>query len=521
MKAWLQFLAVLVMVVVAGTAPRPAEAATSVGTSGIRSTERIINDIIRGTPGVSTATTTGTGATVTTTGTARVPAGGVSIPVPTTASASVSAARVAGIAARAIRWGSWAGIAGVVLPWAAEKSGIVTCPPPDFFCKKEDDEETAPTGAYWEVSNTANRKFTGSTGQAACDAMFAVAAGSDKTAYGPLQFRYSSGSTVSGRCYGSTNNRSYGNIASLKGATGTPECPEGFNLVGTKCVKPGGIKPVTEPVLGDAIEQGISGNPDRIKRTYDAVRNAGFPVFQPTDPVTVTVPPSVMGRPTTTTTTQAKPDGSVDTVQTTTQTEVKPQVNGNTISNTTISYPTTTTTTTTTTNNVTNITYNTTTITNSYSTPETSPDTGPDGPPKPETPLPESPEDQEKVEIPTDYNREVTQKSILETLKEFVAPITEALPTGEAETGSIQAANDQAMQGVTDISEGSLGLTSWFPSIPTAQCVNPQVTTPITGDMVTVPICDAVNVFSQIVSGVLCFFCIVGCVAQVRAAQQA
>jgi len=515
MKHSLQFLAVLVMVLVAGFSPRPGVAAPSVGYSGTASTQRILNDIIRGTPGIQTVTTTGGGVVVSGSGTTPVAAGrGVTIPIPTTASAGVSAGRIAGIVAKGIRFGGWVGVAGVVLPWLAEQSGIKTCPPPDFFCKPGPDVAEMPTEGGWYARDRST--IRGGTAEAVCARIWnEMLTQSTRDA----QQGYTTWvRTSDAQCLSQKNPSFVLGYVSWR----APTCPSGSRLVGKDCLKSGPDVPATEPDLGNALEKGIQAKPERGLKAFNAIRATGMPVFGPDDPVTVTVPPSVTAPDRVTTATQPKPDGSIDTVKTVVQTEVKPQVSGNTLGNTTVTYPTTTTTTTTTTNNVTNISHTTTTITNVINNPApNAPEVSPDAPPVIDYPNDETSPEPEKLEIPTDYNREVTQKSILETLKEFVAPVTEALPTGEAETGSIQAANDQAMQGVTDISESSLGLTSWFPSIPTAQCVNPQVTTPITGDMVTVPICDAVNVFSQIVSGVLCFFCIVGCVAQVRAAQQA
>lgn len=517
MKSWLQCLAVLVMVVIAATSPRVVNAAPSVGTSGTYQTTKIINDLINNTRGVTSRSLDGGGISVRASGNTAVNLGrGLTIPVPATATAAVSAGRLAGMAAKAIKWGSWAGIASVVVPWAAEQAGIKVCPPPDFFCMPGPDEGVPPTTGGYSVErpwNVSLSRIRGGTGQSTCDALWASA---------PTSFRNQHGN--GGLTFAWTGSPYFackaGNTVAAQGVWSAPACPAGSVRKGQDCVVQGPDKPASEAEIANAIEKGIQAKPERAIPAYDTLRGAGFPMFSPADPVTVTVPSSIPLSPTVTVSTQTKPDGSTDTIKTTTQTEVKPQAQGSTMGNTTITYPTTTTTTTTTTNNVTNITHTTTSITNNYSTPvEAVPDSPGAGS---ETPYPDSPTsptpEPEKIEIPTDYNREVTQKGILDILKGWAEPVTQTLPDGQAESDAMQAKNDEGLAVVTGITADGLGLASWFPTVPTAPCVNPQIPNPLSGAAVSFPICGYVDIFSKFISGVICFFCVLGCVHQVQSA---
>lgn len=522
MKTWLQLCAVLVMLLVAATSPRLAHAEPSVGSASTWSSQRILNDIIRRTPGLTTATTTGTGVTVGSSGSATVAAGrGLTVPVPATASASITAGRIAGIAAKAIRTGGWVGVATVVVPWAAEQAGIEVCPPPDFFCKPGPDVPAKPTQGgwwyrpFWSTSLPAVEGF-GSHAEV-CTAYGARAAAANQTGtVRPLPWSPQVGSTGATTCIA-------GNGATITGIGHVAQtCPAGSIKQGKDCVTRGPNVPASEPDIAAAVEKGITGKPERIKKAYDAISPTGLPMFLPTDPVTVSVPSVVPVPDRVTTTTQPGPNGSTDTVQTTVKTEVKPQVQGNTLGNTTITYPTTTTTTTTTTNNVTNISHTTTTINNVVNNPvPNSPDVSPDAPPVVDYPGDDPAPDPEKLEIPTDYNREVTQKSILDVLKSWSEPVTETLPDGQAEADAIQAKHDEGIAIVDGISAEGLGLSNWFPTVPTAPCINPQIPNPVTGESVSFPICGFVDTFSKFISGVICFFCVLGCVHQVQSAFRA
>lgn len=520
MKHWLQFLAVLVMVVIAGISPREVSAAPSVGSASTANTTRIINDIIRRTPGITSRTTTGTGVTVAARGVTDVAAGrGLTIPIPTGASAAVSAGRIAGIAARAVRWGSFAGIASMVLPWLAERSGIVTCPPPDFFCKPGSEEGVDPISGGWTVPDSFSsptRQIKAGTNVAACEKLQLA-----QRTFQPTMTSYWGGwqaITAGGSHYCASTNQPNTRF----GLTPAPAtCPDGSTKKnGTDCVIVGPLRPATEPEIGAGIEDAITGNPTRVGQAYDAINNAGVAVFSPADPVVVEPSAPVSAPQKMTVTQQSKPDGSIDTQVTVIETVVKPKVDGNTIGDTKITYPTTTTTTTKTTNNVTNITTTTTTVTNTTYPPVNSPLPEkpivdyPDSPASPATPT-------EKTEFPTDYNREVTQKSILSKLEEFMKPITTTLPDGNAEVESVQAKNEEGLGVVAGITPETVNVKNWFPSVPTAACVDPQVPVPLGGGTVIFPICGYVNTFSNLISGVIAFFCILGCVHQVQSALKA
>lgn len=59
---------------------------------------------------------------------------------------------------------------------------------------------------------------------------------------------------------------------------------------------------------------------------------------------------------------------------------------------------------------------------------------------------------------------------------------------------------------------------SFIPNIPTAACVNPMVPSPNGGAAVMMDVCSYLDVFRPFINGVLAFFCLLGCVQQIRAA---
>lgn len=430
-----------------------------------------------------------------------------SINVPVNVATKVPGAAAAAAAARAatVARAAMGPLGAAWLTWQiyneVKDSGVTVCPPPDFFCKPNviDYDRDQPG---WFLSSGGTRNWT--INEYIASRLSATESFRDKYEFHSLDTTpWPDGRPAVEVILINTNTKVLSRQTKLiynQGSVNKTE-RQGDPLSDAE----------VEKAMIDRIKADSTGA--RAKKAYDAAMAAdalmreagkeGVPqsVMQPTgSQSTLTTPPVTTPDAVIGTKQIIDAQGNPQTVTNTATTTVTPVVSGSG-HETSITY---------------NITYNTTNSTT----------TGPDTPPKVEKETiiiriePEAVPPQD-LEIPTDYNREVTQKSILEVLREFASPITEAIPTGETETGSIKAANDEALQVATGIDAGSLGLTSWFPDIPTAQCVNPQVKTPITGDMVTVPICDAVNVFSRIVSGVLCFFCIVGCVAQVRAAQQA
>lgn len=59
---------------------------------------------------------------------------------------------------------------------------------------------------------------------------------------------------------------------------------------------------------------------------------------------------------------------------------------------------------------------------------------------------------------------------------------------------------------------------SFIPSIPTAACVNPMIDSPNGSPAVMMDICSPLATFQTFINGVLAFFCLLGCVQQIRAA---
>lgn len=62
----------------------------------------------------------------------------------------------------------------------------------------------------------------------------------------------------------------------------------------------------------------------------------------------------------------------------------------------------------------------------------------------------------------------------------------------------------------------------FIPHIPTATCVDPTVTNPVTGSQTyTVPICSSFNIFSYFINGVLAVLCMIGISRQIQSAIKA
>lgn len=505
-------------------APVTAYATPSVA-GGVTSTTAIINRIINSTPGINTVTTTGTGVTVSGAADVAVAGRGLTIPIAETATATVTAGRLAGMAARAIRFGGWVGVASVVIPWLAEQSGIKVCPPPDFFCKPGPDLPVDPTGqtGFWG-QDPYGVKYFGGTPQSVCDKAALRMTAADINGYGSgLNYVAFKQSGFVGQCKTTKVVSAWFNVGYIAQTcpSGTKSTPQSDGT--TTCTKAGPDVPASEGDIGTAVEGAVSGNSGRMGTLYDAVTGGGIGVFDPSDTVTVTAPP-VTVPPVVTTNTVNNPDGTTSTVKTEEKTVVNPAVSGTNMGNTTVTYPVTTTTTTTTTNNNTNVTTTTTSITNYYGTPATKtngepdvkpPVTPPSGPSAPGTAGAPS------IQFPTDYNREVTQGKVLDVLNSMNGPITATAPTGQDQLDAVKAQSDANMATVGTINEASTGLKAWFPSLPTAACTNPQVPNPVTGASVAVPICDKVSIFQTFISGVVCVLALFGSVREVQSAMKA
>lgn len=59
---------------------------------------------------------------------------------------------------------------------------------------------------------------------------------------------------------------------------------------------------------------------------------------------------------------------------------------------------------------------------------------------------------------------------------------------------------------------------SFIPKIPTAACVNPKLDSPTGSGAVEMNVCGPFNIFGKFINGVLAFFCLLGCVQQIRGA---
>lgn len=461
---------------------------------------------ITGRPTTTAASGTGGGAVnVAKSGTAVITRPSLpDIRVPVTVTTRVSGAAAAAAAARAASVARALGgpVGAAFVGWEIYKeikdSGVTICPPPDFFCK--------PTEVNYDRDQIGWKMATGGDGVWSINGYIAaLIAGftfNDKYVLHDITPSISSGQPrVDIRFKKEKDGTLMKTVYGLVWRSGEVN----------KTEKPG--PPLTEPELGQHMGDyvGADSSGTRAKKSYDGAMDAdvqmrnmgqqGVPQtsMQPSGSASnLTSPPVTTPEETVGTKTGTDAQGNPQTTTTTATTTVTPTVTG-TGHETSVTY---------------NITYNTTNVTQ--------------GPPNtPPVVIKETvivriePSPQEEPEIPTDYNREVTQKSILELLREAFGPINETAPTGDTEVASIKAENDKALAQATGISAESMGISNWFPTVPTAACIDPQVPVPLTGEMVSVPICDTVNLFSRIISGILCFFCILGCVAQVQSAQKA
>ncbi|WP_146012352.1 hypothetical protein [Janthinobacterium sp. AD80] len=59
---------------------------------------------------------------------------------------------------------------------------------------------------------------------------------------------------------------------------------------------------------------------------------------------------------------------------------------------------------------------------------------------------------------------------------------------------------------------------SFIPKIPTTACVNPMIDSPNNSGAVMMDVCSPLATFQTFINGVLAFFCLLGCVQQIRAA---
>lgn len=435
-----------------------------------------------------------------------------SINVPVNVATRVPGAAAAAAAARAatVARAAMGPVGAAWLGWQiyneVKDSGVTICPPPDFFCK--------PTIVDYDRTQRG---------------WIDAAVPYNDQAYRWTIDQFIANKIASNNASNSANNYSLTKTEELNLTPGPrlrftlTNARNGFTTTVTliwwsgvinKTETPGA--PLTDAEVEKAVTDRIKADSSgaAAKKAYDAAMVAdvlmreagkqGLPqsVMQPAgSESTLTTPPFTSPETVIGTKQIIDAQGNPQTVTNTSTTTVTPVVNG-TGHETSITY---------------NITYNTTNSTT----------TGPDTPPKVEKETiiiriePDAAPPQEQLEIPTDYNREVTQQSILEILRSWSQPPDGALPDGTAEVEEIQAKNAEGLAIVDDVSADGIGLSNWFPTVPTAPCVNPQIPNPVTGAMVSFPICGYVDTFSKFISGVICFFCVLGCVHQVQSAFKA
>lgn len=101
---------------------------------------------------------------------------------------------------------------------------------------------------------------------------------------------------------------------------------------------------------------------------------------------------------------------------------------------------------------------------------------------------------------------------------EINAPVDDATAAEDtARQAEITAKNTQ-LRGTLDNIDPDKFKWSFIPEIPTAECVNPQVSAPNNGGTYEMDVCSKFYIFQKFINGVLAFFCLIGCVRQVQAA---
>jgi hypothetical protein len=478
--------------------------------------DAVMNKIIRSTPGITNIAIPA-GVRVGATGTVAVTGGGLVIPVATSVTADVTAAAIAKAAGRiALRVVPVVGTAIVVgeIAGAIKDSGVKTCPPPDFFCKPSPADVSSPSvyGGWTDKGNGAVDELI--SGDAVCQYIYTKnnLIGANPTYRNP---RFVPITANNGRCFADRHLSYPGPVydtvsfASPSSAK-VSSCPDGFTLRASdnQCVRnnPSFI-PAQESDLQAELNRTFTANASlvlKLKQQMDDVAQANPGVDSFIDykgvPAVVTAAPYTSDPKVVSTNTISNADGSTSTQRVTQQTTVTPVASTpSTVMAPNISYPSVTTTTTTTTNNTTNV-----VTTNVLKTDNPSPVATP-----------------EDLKLPTDYNREKTQLSILQQITEFNKPITAEAPTGDKELETVQKKIDEGPAVVAGITAGGMGIVSWFPTVPTTACRDPMVPNAIGGGQTAVPICAKVDIFSKFISAVICVFALFGCVREVQSALKA
>lgn len=439
----------------------------------------IINNIVRSTPGITNVAING-GVRVTAAGAVDVAAGGLVIPVATSVAADVSAASIAAGAARiAFRAIPWVGAALVVAEVANQvsKDNISICPPPDFFCKKV----SGAGGYYNDYQPGIGYGSAQSVGAAAVAYLYSAnhctSAGQD---FCPDASSMTCSDTARGWRCDNLRSTAYPSLSGYRDVDATTH--------------PDVVSPATSSDLQASLNKQFqvdAGIALRMKQQMDLVsqQNLGTepPINMSNSPITVSSPPVSAPADIISTTTLTNPDGSTSTVVVRAQTTVTPQIDSNgTIQNPGVKFPSNTVTTTTTTNNTTNATNVTTNTTNN----------------PPSLPV-------EKLQLPTDYNREATQKAILQQLDGSLSPDLPADQDARAKSDAAKTDKSLADK-FTEIpslfSNDKLLWFSWVWTPPVGSCSPSDYTGTVHGYSVAFDVCPLVSRVRELVGFIFAIF---------------
>jgi hypothetical protein len=372
--------------------------------------------------------------------------------VPVTATATIGKAALAQAAGKIITGANVLGAAFTayqVYQWYKD-SGILTCAPPDFFCKPA--TAPIPANGNWGYQGF-SVPYVYATGQAVCDYMAGppMSRGASTFSYNPPPYTYPD--TNEGRCTTGS-----GAVVAYPSSRDTASCGTNYTLSGGSCVYSGSLPAPTAGAYspGD-LQTAVTSptlTPAKTKSLWDAIQadNAKFPILKNIDivptttPLTWTAPPVAIPQTVTKTQTIPNADGSTSTETTRQSGTVTPTPKGSTIGDGGLQFPTSTVTTVTNVNNTTNAT--TVNTTNQNLAPPVA-----------------------SADFPTDYNRESTQQKIETDLNtDQAAPLPDQGQLGkDAVTKSatdLQTSRDGVTGGV-DASKSNWFSWVWTPPVGT------------------------------------------------------
>lgn len=347
----------------------------------------------------SVATTAGVDATLSGNANVRLPSG-ENLPVPVSSKASVSKAALKAAAKTGARLLPLVGTALMLSDLAKElkESGVIG---PDTSCGQSVCKPVVINPGYrWREYENTSAVSTSASGAclAANGALTGAPLPEGNSPFAPYRQQF--------RCTNSSN------IGTGYAVREDLICQANFVLTAGLCVYTGPpipVAPFTDAELEQSLQQKMDAEFAFNKRMYDAMQRdaARDPLAIPvpdlmpdSTPLAVTAPPVTSPVKTTGTKQIPNADGSTSTETTTQQTTVSPVTSGTTVGNAKTSYPASTTTTTTNINNTTQVTNVTTSVSNTVAVPS--------------APL---------AEFPDDYNKEVTQQKILESLDAAGSPV--------------------------------------------------------------------------------------------------